>query len=99
MEQPNMKNKIQSIKELFKNIRDTLSHDEKWEIRSKIYRNEGLYNYYTKKNILNKKQRKSFNEAVDNLNELYENLLKKKQEMKIMLYTYQINYLMIVNII
>ena len=74
-----MKNKIQSIKELFKNIRDTLSHDEKWEIRSKIYRNEGLYNYYTKKNILNKKQRKSFNEDVDNLNELYENLLKKEE--------------------
>ena len=79
MEQPNMKNKIQSIKELFKYIRDTLSHDEKWEIRSKIYRNEGLYNYYTKKNILNKKQRKSFNEDVDNLNELYENLLKKEE--------------------
>ena len=56
MEQANMLNKIQAIKDLFKNIRETLSREEINEIRTKIYRNTKLYEYYANKTKLNKKQ-------------------------------------------
>ena len=42
-------NKIRSIRELFKNIRDTLSSNEINDIRLKIYENVTHYNYYSKK--------------------------------------------------
>ena len=42
-------NKIQSIRELFKNIRDTLSSNEINDIRLKICENVTHYNYYSKK--------------------------------------------------
>ena len=44
-----MRNKIQSIKKLFKNMRDTLSRNEINDIRLKIYQNVKYYNYYTSK--------------------------------------------------
>ena len=37
MEHNDIKTKIQSIKELFNNIRDTLSRDQIDQIRTKIY--------------------------------------------------------------
>ena len=40
----------------FKNIRDTLSRDEINDIRTKIYKNIKLYEYYANKTKLNKKQ-------------------------------------------
>ena len=46
MEQANMTEKIQVIKTLFKNICDTLSREEINDIRTKIYRNTKLYEYY-----------------------------------------------------
>ena len=70
-------NKIQSIRELFKNIRDTLSSNEINDIRLKIYENVTRYNYYSKKANLNKKQQEKFNEVINNLNELHEYLLNK----------------------
>ena len=39
MEQANMIEKIQAIKALFKNIRDTVSREEINDIRTNIYRN------------------------------------------------------------
>ena len=42
MEQINISKKIQAIKDLFKNIRETLSPEEISEIRTKIYRNTKL---------------------------------------------------------
>ena len=71
MEQVNMLNKIQAIKDLFKNIRETLSREEINEIRTKIYRNTKLYEYYANKTKLNKKQANSFNKAISNLNNLH----------------------------
>ena len=44
MEQTNMNQKIISIRELFNNIRDTLSRDELDQIRFNIYKNEAIYN-------------------------------------------------------
>ena len=56
MNQENITQKIQAIKALFKNIRDTLSRDEINDIRTKIYKNTKLYEYYANKTELNKKQ-------------------------------------------
>ena len=70
-------NKIQSIRELFKNICDTPTSNEINDIRLKIYENVTRYNYYSKKTKLNKKQQEKFNEVISNLNELHEYLLNK----------------------
>ena len=56
MNQANITQKIQAIKALFKNIRDTLSRDEINDIRAKIYKNTKLYEYYANKIKLNNKQ-------------------------------------------
>ena len=56
MNQANIIHKIQAIKALFKNIRDTLIRDEIIDVRTKIYKNTKLYEYYLHKIKLNKKQ-------------------------------------------
>ena len=56
MNQENITQKIQAIKALFKNIRDTISRGEINDIRMKIYKNTKLYEYYANKTELNKKQ-------------------------------------------
>ena len=78
MNQENITQKIQAIKALFKNIRDTLSRDEINDIRTKIYKNIKLYEYYANKTKLNKKQTNRFNEIINNLNEIHEYLLNKE---------------------
>ena len=78
MEQVNMSDKIQAIKALFKNIRETLSRKEINKIRTKIYRNTKLYEYYANKTKLNKKRANSFNKVINNLNNLREYLLNKE---------------------
>ena len=78
MEQANMTEKIQVIKALFKNICDTLPREEINDIRTKIYRNTKLYEYYANKTKLNKKQTNSFKKAINNLNKLYDYLLNKE---------------------
>ena len=74
MNQANITQKIRAIKALFKNIRDTLSCDEINDIRTKIYKNTKLYEYYANKTELNKKQTNRFNEIINNLNEIHEYL-------------------------
>ena len=78
MNRANITQKIQAIKVLFENIRDTLSRDEINNIRTKIYKNAKLYEHYANKTKLNKKQTSRFNEVINNLNELYEYLLNKE---------------------
>ena len=78
MNKVNITQKIQTIKALFKNIRDTLSRDEINDTRTKIYKNTKLYGYYANKTKLNKKQTNRFNEIINNLNEIHEYLLNKK---------------------
>ena len=73
-----MSKKIQAIKDLFKNIRETLSPEEISEIRTKIYRNTKLQEYYANKTKLNKKQANSFNKGINNLYNLHEYLLNKE---------------------
>ena len=58
MNQANIIHKIQPIKALFKNIRDTLIRDEIIDVRTKIYKNTKLYEYYLHKIKLSKKQTK-----------------------------------------
>ena len=82
MEKQNITNKIQSIRELFKNIRDTLSSEEISDIRLKIYRNEKIYEYYSSKTELNKNQQEKLNDAIDNLNNLHEYLSNKNKKHK-----------------
>ena len=82
MEKQNVINKIQSISELFKNIRDTLSYEEISDIRLKIYRNEKIYEYYSSKTELNKNQQEKLNDAIDNLNNLHEYLSNKNKKHK-----------------
>ena len=82
MEKQNITNKIQSIRELFKNIRDTLSYEEISDIRLKIYRNEKIYEYYSSKTELNKNQQEKLNDAIDNLNNLHEYLSNKNKKHK-----------------
>ena len=78
MNQANITQKIQAIKALFKNIRDTHSRDEINDIRTKIYRNTKLYDHYANKTKLNNKQTNRFNEIINNLNEILEYLLNKE---------------------
>ena len=66
MNQANMAQKIHAIKALFKNIRDTLLRDEINDNRTKIYKNAKLYEYYTNKTKLNKKQTNIFTEIINN---------------------------------
>ena len=82
MKEQNMKNEMQSIKDIFKNIRDTLSYEEISDIRLKIYRNEKIYEYYTSKTKLDKKQKVKLNDAINNLNNLHEYLLNKNNKQK-----------------
>ena len=72
MDQANITQKIQAIKALFKNIRDTLSRDEINDIRTKIYRNTKLYEHYANITKFNNKQTNRLNEIINNLNEIHE---------------------------
>ena len=47
METENTKQKIQAIKELFKNIRDTLSRNEINKLSTNIYKKEKMFDFLT----------------------------------------------------
>ena len=78
MEQENITQKIQAIKALFKKIRDTFSRKEINDIRTKIYRNTKVYEYYVNITNPDNKEIKTLNKAINNLNKLHENLLNKE---------------------
>ena len=56
MNTTNMSQKIQTIKHLFNNIRDTFSRREINEIRTKIYKKEALYDFLSQKDKLASKE-------------------------------------------
>ena len=68
--------RINGIRRLFKNIRETN------DIRKKIRENVKLYDNYISKKRLNKLQKRLFNNAIHKLNELSEYLLNKNKELR-----------------
>ena len=57
MELNKMNTKFESIKELFNNIRDTLTPNQIKEIRSKIYKKKkAIYDYLTEQSQITSKQ-------------------------------------------
>ena len=74
MEQTNMTEKISSIKELFKNIRDTLSRNEINKIRKNIYKKENIYNFLSDKDKLTKSEDKVLSNIISYFNELHNDL-------------------------
>ena len=85
MTQGNMTEKIRAIKALFKNISDIFLCEEINDIRTKIYRNTKLYEYYGNKTNLNDKQTNSLNKAINNFKKLHENLLYKEPSISIII--------------
>ena len=79
MEQTNMTEKILSIKELFKNIRDTLSRNEINKIRKNIYKKENIYNFLSDKDKLTKSEDKVLNNIISYFNELHNDLLERSK--------------------
>ena len=75
-----MRNRIDSIKNLIENICDTHSRDEVNDIRLNIHKNVKLYDHYTSKKRLNKKQKAVLNEDIDNLNNFYKYLFNKNKK-------------------
>ena len=79
MEQSNMNQKISSIKDLFNNIRDTLSHDQIDQIRTNICKKEAIYNFLTKKDKLTRKESKVLDNINTYFNELHDDLLEQNK--------------------
>ena len=79
MKPTNMNMQIQSIKELFNNIRNTLSRDEINKIRRNIYKKEYVYNILSKKDKLKSKESKILNNIIAYLNKLHDDLLKQNK--------------------
>ena len=74
-----MNQKIPSIKDLFNNIRDTLSRDQIDQIRTNIYKKEAIYNFLTKKDKLTRKESKVVDNINTYFNELHDDLLEKNK--------------------
>ena len=79
MEQSNMNQKISSIKDLFNNIRDNLSHDQIDQIRTNICKQEAIYNFLTKKDKLTRKESKVLDNINTYFNELHDDLLEQNK--------------------
>ena len=79
MEQSNMNQKISSIKDLFNNIRDNLSHDQIDQIRTNICKKEAIYNFLTKKDKLTRKESKVLDNINTYFNELHDDLLEQNK--------------------
>ena len=79
MEHNDIKTKIQSIKELCNNIRDTLSRDQIDQIRTKIYEKEAVYDFLTKKDKLTRKESKVLDNINTYFNELHDDLLEQNK--------------------
>ena len=70
METESTKQKIQAIKEIFKNIRDTLARDKINEIRTNIYKKETIFDFLTNKDKLKSSERKVLIRINDYFNKL-----------------------------
>ena len=74
-----MRTKISSIKKLFNNTRNTLSRDEIDQIRKIIYRKEAIYDILSKKDKLDKKERKILDRIITYFDKLHDELLKQSK--------------------
>ena len=79
MEQTNMNMKIQSIKELFNNIPDTLSRDEIKKIRRNIYKKEYVYNILSKKDKPKSNESKILDNITGYFNKFHDDLLEQNK--------------------
>ena len=70
---------MQSIKELFNNIRDTLSRDQIDQMRTNIFKKERVYDFLTKTDKITRKQTKVLDNIVTYFNELHDDLLKQSK--------------------
>ena len=77
METESTKQKIQAIKEIFKNIRDTLSRNETNKLRTNIYKKQTIFDFLTNKDKLKSNEQKFLDNIIDYFKKLYDDLLKK----------------------
>ena len=77
METESTKQKIQAIKEIFQNIRDTLSRNETNKLRTNIYKKQTIFDFLTNKDKLKSNEQKVLDNIIDYFNKLYDDLLKK----------------------
>ena len=77
METERTKQKIQAIKEIFQNIRDTLSRNETNKLRTNIYKKQTIFDFLTNKDKLKSNEQKVLDNIIDYFNKLYDDLLKK----------------------
>ena len=88
METESTKQKIQAIKEIFKNIRDTLARDKINEIQTNIYKKETIFDFLFNKDKLKSNERKVLIRINDYFNKLYDDLLKKSKYENNFMYFY-----------
>ena len=86
METINMNKQIQSIKELFNNIHDTLSCNEINKIRTNIYKKEPIYNFLSKKDKLKSKEERVLNYTIAYFNKLHADLLEQHKSQDDIIY-------------
>ena len=79
MEQTNTNMKIQSIKELFNNIRDTLFRDEIKKIRRNNYKKEYVYNILSKKDKPRSNESKILDNITGYFNKFHDDLLEQNK--------------------
>ena len=77
-----MNMKIQSIKQLFNNIRDTISRDERNKIRRNIYKKEYVYNILSKKDKPKSNESKIWDNITGYFNKLHDGLLEQNKYKK-----------------
>ena len=82
MELNKMNKQIQSIKELFNNIRDTLSPNKIKEIQTKIYKKKAISDYLTEQNNTSRQSNVLKNNIATYFNKLHKYLLRKNKEHK-----------------
>ena len=88
METESTKQKIQAIKEIFKNIRDTPARDKINEIQTNIYKKETIFDFLFNKDKLKSNERKVLIKINDYFNKLYDDLLKKSKYENNFMYFY-----------
>ena len=88
METERTKQKIQAIKEIFKNIRDTPARDKINEIQTNIYKKETIFDFLFNKDKLKSNERKVLIRINDYFNKLYDDLLKKSKYENNFMYFY-----------
>ena len=88
METESTKQKIQAIKEIFKNIRDTPAREKINEIQANIYKKETIFDFLFNKDKLKSNERKVLIRINDYFNKLYDDLLKKSKYENNFMYFY-----------